>query len=110
MRSPVATGSSGHAMKVPALIWTRAHPGGPVLLQRNSQRVRDGFPPRQREFGITCVAKRTGACWLLLGPDARGAPPWLLECPPPELGTGASPSSAMRERYSLSMRALSWAD
>lgn len=29
---------------------------------------------------------------------------------PPEVGTGASPSSAIRDRYSLSMRALSCAD
>ena len=46
--------------------------------------------------------------WLLLDPEPRW--PWLLECPPPEEGTGASPSSAMRDRYSLSIRALSWAD
>lgn len=52
----------------------------------------------------------TGGGWLLLGPEARGAPPWVLECPPPDVGTGASPSSAMRDRYSLSIRALSWAD
>lgn len=44
--------------------------------------------------------------WLLLAPDARGAPPWLMECPP-EVGTGASPSSAIKDRYSLSIRALS---
>lgn len=53
---------------------------------------------------------RFGGGWVLLGPEARGAPPWVLECPPPDVGTGASPSSAMRDRYSLSMRALSWAD
>ncbi len=52
----------------------------------------------------------TGGGWLLLGPEARGAPPWVLECPPPDVGTGASPNSAMRDRYSLSIRALSWAD
>lgn len=45
-----------------------------------------------------------------MGPEERGPPPWELECPPPDEGTGASPSSAMRDRYSLSMRALSWAD
>lgn len=53
---------------------------------------------------------RFGGGWLLLGPEARGPPPGLLECPPPEEGTGASPSSAMSDRYSLSMRALSCAD
>lgn len=47
--------------------------------------------------------------WLLLPPDARGAPPWEMEWPP-EVGTGASPSSAIRDRYSLSIRALSCAD
>lgn len=52
----------------------------------------------------------TGGGWLLLGPEARGAPPWVLECPPPDEGTGASPSSAIRDKYSLSIRALSWAD
>lgn len=64
---------------------------------------------QQKEFGIVCC-QLTGGGWLLLGPEARGAPPWVLECPPPEVGTGASPSSAMRDRYSLSIRALSWAD
>lgn len=53
---------------------------------------------------------RFGGGWLLLGPEDRGAPPWVLECPPTDVGTGASPNSAMRDRYSLSMRALSWAD
>lgn len=47
--------------------------------------------------------------WLLLAPDARGAPPWAMEWPP-EVGSGASPSSAIRDRYSLSIRALSCAD
>lgn len=52
-----------------------------------------------------------GGGWLLLlGPEARGAPAGVLECPPPDVGTGASPSSAIRDRYSLSIRALSWAD
>lgn len=53
---------------------------------------------------------RFGGGWLLLGPAGRGAPPGGLACPPPEEGTGASPSSAIRDRYSLSIRALSWAD
>jgi len=48
----------------------------------------------------------TGGCWLLLGPDERG--PLLGGLwPPPEEGTGASPNSAMRDKYSLSIRALS---
>lgn len=51
-----------------------------------------------------------GGGWPLLGAEERGAPPWLPECPPPAEGTGASPSSAIRDRYSLSMRALSCAD
>lgn len=58
-----------------------------------------------------CVFVCTGGGWLLLGPDDRGPPPpWEPEWPAPEEEMGASPSSAMRERYSLSMRALSWAD
>lgn len=48
-----------------------------------------------------------GGGWVLLGPVARGAPAWVFVCPPPDAGTGASPSSAIRDKYSLSIRALS---
>lgn len=50
----------------------------------------------------------TGGGWLVLGPDALGPlGGLLLLCPPPDAGTGASPSSAIRDKYSLSIRALS---
>lgn len=49
----------------------------------------------------------TGGGWLLLGPAGRGPPGGGLLWPPPEAGTGASPNSAMRDKYSLSIRALS---
>lgn len=52
------------------------------------------------------VLEHTGGAWLL-GPVGRGPLGERLLWPPPEAVTGASPSSAMRDRYSLSMRALS---
>lgn len=67
------------------------------------------FSTPTRVWNHVCL-QLTGGGWLLLGPEARGAPPWVLECPPPDVGTGASPNSAIRDRYSLSIRALSWAD
>lgn len=68
------------------------------------------FPPWWFCDGRGRRARRlTIGGWLLLAPDDRGAPPCPMECPP-DVGTGASPSSAMRDRYSLSMRALSCAD
>lgn len=101
-----ATGPSMHAVEVPVLSWTRAHPRRPVLLHTKVGLRQISTPTGVRE----CVCRQlTGGGWLLLGPEARGTPPWVLECPPEE-GTGASPSSAMRDRYSLSIRALSWAD
>lgn len=105
--SSMATRPSMHAMEVPVLSWTRAHPRRSVLLLTNSY-IRQYSTPT--EVWKSCWCQLTGGGWLLLGPEARGAPPWVLECPPPEVGTGASPSSAMRDRYSLSIRALSWAD
>lgn len=53
---------------------------------------------------------RFGGGWLLLGPEGRGPLGGALLWPPPEEGTGASPNSAIRDKYSLSIRALSWAD
>lgn len=108
VRSPMATGTSRHAMEVPVLSRTRAHPRRPVLLHTNSQQSFKTSFSTNRVWNHVCC-QLTGGGWLLLGPEDRD-PPWLLECPPPEVGTGASPSSAMRDRYSLSIRALSWAD
>lgn len=56
----------------------------------------------------------TGGGWLFPGPDGlgplgRGGFDGPEEAPTLD-GTGASPSSAIRDKYSLSMRALSWAD
>lgn len=53
------------------------------------------------------VLDHTSGAWLLVGPVRRGPLGEGLLWPPPEAFTGASPSSAMRDRYSLSMRALS---
>lgn len=108
VRSSMATRPSRHAMEVPVLSWTRTHPRGPVVLHTVSQQLFKAIYSSNRRHHICCQLTCGG--WLLLDPEARGAPPWVLECPPPEVGTGASPSSAMRDRYSLSIRALSWAD
>lgn len=105
VRSSRTTGPSGpsrHAVKVPVLGWTRTHPRRPVLL--NTQRISDRA--LHDEYREPRASPLTGGGWVLLGPAARGAP-WVLVCPPADVGTGASPSSAMRDRYSLSIRALS---
>lgn len=52
----------------------------------------------------------TGGPWPPLCTEDRGGPPWWLWGPPPDVGSGPSPSSAMSDRYSLSIRALSCAD
>lgn len=108
VRSSRASRPSMHAMKVPVLSRTGAHPGRPVLWHIKIRSSQEASLWKQKCWMLT--PQLTGGGWLLLGPEARGAPVWVLECPPPEVGTGASPSSAMRDRYSLSMRALSWAD
>lgn len=108
VRSSVSARCARHAMEVSVISWTRAHPRRSVVLQRKKwQLVKILFLTRKRNE-MHC--QLTGGGCVLLGPEARGAPPWVLECPPPEVGTGASPNSAMSDRYSLSIRALSWAD
>lgn len=100
-----ASVGSGHAVEAPVLCWARIHPRRPVMLHRTKKfRLQSSlFPPTRLSRPQLCQLTIGG--WLF-APDVRGAPPWLMECPP-EVGTGASPSSAMRERYSLSIRALS---
>lgn len=62
MRSPMAARSSGHAMKVPVLIWTGAHPGRPVLLQRNGQRSETIFSTNRSSESF---ALPTNRWWLV---------------------------------------------
>lgn len=101
-----ASGGSGHAVVAPVLSWAGIHPRRPVMLQsKDTQASVELIPPPTR-LSRPQLCQLTIGGWLLFPPDARGAPPWLRECPP-EVGTGASPSSAMRDRYSLSIRALS---
>lgn len=109
----VATRATMHAMEVPVLSWASAHPRWSVLLHTPKNKTWIiKMSVKQKSFYATepqTCCQLTGGGWLLLGPDGR-APPWALECPPPDAGTGASPNSAIRDRYSLSIRALSWAD
>lgn len=98
----------------PCMPWKFLFSVGPVLIHGGrfccTQTVVSHAKTFSHNRSTESCHQLTGGGWLLLGPEARGAPPWVLECPPPDVGTGASPSSAMRDRYSLSIRALSWAD
>lgn len=68
--------------------------------------------PELIQGGRLCVVDmRDGGGGLLAGAAGRGALASGVvagpEVEPTDAGTGASPSSAMRDRYSLSIRALS---